>query len=132
MALLFCLGIISRIELVSLPSWYINYAGDFLWAMLIFYTFALITRKPTIHILIISIVFTYLIEVSQLFHPPWLEYLRSIKLFAFILGFTFFWSDLIAYTLGIILASGIDRKLIKNNVQTLNNAMEKTRNYSNV
>jgi hypothetical protein len=108
---IFFLGIISRIKLIELPSWYINYAGDFLWAMLVFFIIALVSKLNTKHVIVISCIVTLLIEVSQLFHPQWLEYLRSIKILSFILGFTFFWSDLVAYLLGILLAALLDSRL---------------------
>jgi hypothetical protein len=102
MALLIALGLPSRIIPKSLPSWYVQYFGDYLWAMLIFFGIGLVRpRWVTRKVFTAAILFTYVIEFSQLFHPPWLEYLRSIKLCALVLGYGFLWSDLIAYTLGI-------------------------------
>ena len=64
---------------------------------------------------IITLLFTYSIEISQLFHPQWLEYLRSFKEFALILGFTFLWSDIAAYTLGISTGVLMEYFLLRNN-----------------
>ena len=102
MALLIGLGLPSRIIPKSLPSWYVQYFGDYLWAMLIFFGIGLVRpRWVTLKVFTAAILFTYVIEFSQLFHPPWLEYLRSIKICALVLGYGFLWSDLVAYTLGI-------------------------------
>ncbi len=43
---------------------------------------------------------TSLLEVAQLWHPPFLEYLRSFYLGKVILGTTFAWSDFFYYALG--------------------------------
>jgi len=89
--------------------------GDFIWAMLVYFIFAVILTFNQKYIFFITIFFTYSIEISQLFNPSWLEYLRSIKLFSLVLGFTFMWSDLVAYSLGIILAFLLDYKIIQIN-----------------
>jgi len=95
-------GLPARTIENQLPTWYVQYFGDYLWAMLLFFVFALTFRNmSTFKVAITSLLFAYSIEVSQLFHPQWLDYLRNIKLFALVLGFTFLWSDIVAYTLGI-------------------------------
>jgi len=82
--------------------------------MLLFFGFALILQNmSTFKVAIVSLLFTYSIEVSELFHPAWLDYLRSIKLFALILGFTFLWSDIVAYTLGISTGALIEWFLLR-------------------
>ena len=102
------LGLPARLVPHFLPNWYVTYAGDFLWAMLVFFLYALLFRFSTKTCIVVALLTAYLIELSQLFHPVWLDSLRSIRLFGFILGFGFLWSDLVAYTLGISLAAGID------------------------
>lgn len=96
------LGLPARLIQDRLPQWYTLYFGDYLWAMLLFFLFALTFRSmDTLKVAVITLIFTYLIEISQLFHPQWLEDLRSIKLFALVLGYDFLWSDIAAYTLGV-------------------------------
>jgi len=102
MVVIVAFGLPARMIQDQLPTWYVQYFGDYLWAMLLFFIFALILRNmSTRKVTIITLVFAYGIEISQLFHPPWLEYLRSIKVFALVLGFSFLLSDIVAYTLGI-------------------------------
>ena len=60
----------------------------------------------------IALVTTYLIEMTQLFHPPWLETLRSFKLFALVFGYSFLWVDILIYTLGISLGALIDQLIL--------------------
>ena len=109
--LIIALGLPTRLAPHYLPSWYVTYAGDFLWAMLVFFLYALLFRLPTKSCFCIALITAYFIEISQLFHPAWLDSLRSIRMLGFVLGFGFLWSDLIAYTLGISLAAGIDWSL---------------------
>ncbi len=63
--------------------------------------------------ILISLVTAYAIEVSQLFHPEWLEQLRDYKILALILGFKFLWSDIFVYTISIFIAALLDRLLFK-------------------
>ncbi len=109
--LIIVLGLAARLIPQYLPSWYVSYAGDFLWAMLVFFLYALVLRCSTKTCLWVALLTAYLIEISQLFHPAWLDALRSIRLFGLILGFGFLWSDVLAYTLGIFLAAGLDQYL---------------------
>jgi len=114
MVLITAAGLPARTIQDQLPSWYVQYFGDYLWAMLLFFGFALILHNmSTSKVAIVTLLFTYIIEVSELFHPPWLDYLRSIKLFALILGFTFLWSDIVAYTLGISTGALIEWFLLR-------------------
>ncbi len=118
-AIIIALGLPARLASHYLPGWYVIYAGDFLWAMLVFFLYALLFRLPTKKSFCAVLITAYLIEISQLFHPAWLDHLRSIRLLGFVLGFGFLWSDLIAYTLGISLAAGIDRLLLTSKEDTV-------------
>lgn len=109
-------GLPARLIQDRLPEWYTLYFGDYLWAMLLFFIFALTFRSMnTFKVAMIALVFTCLIEISQLFHPLWLEDLRSIKLFALVLGYGFLWSDIAAYTLGIFTGALVERFLLQQN-----------------
>lgn len=116
--LIIALGLPARLAPNLLPPWYVAYAGDFLWAMLLYFVCALTLRRSAKQTFCIALIIACLIEVSQLFHPPWLEYLRSVRPLAFVLGFSFLWSDIAAYTLGIALAAAIDRVFLSSAEQT--------------
>lgn len=105
------MGLSTR-TITRLPRWTILYAGDFLWAMLVFFLFCLIFRLQTGKAFVVALITTYLIEITQLFHPPWLEALREIRLFALVFGFSFLWADILVYTLGICLGALIDWVLL--------------------
>jgi len=112
------LGLPARIIQHQLPAWYTLYFGDYLWAMLLFFIFALtLQNMSTFKVAITTLLFAYIIEISQFFHPQWLDYLRSIKLFALVLGYSFLWSDIAAYTLGISTGVLIERFLLRNRLR---------------
>lgn len=97
------LGISSRSTVF--PQWINLYLGDTLWAFNIFLMMGFILRnKKTTWIGILSLLFCYLIEISQLYHAVWIDNIRSTKLGGLIFGFGFLWSDILCYTTGIIIA----------------------------
>ena len=107
------LGLLSR-KVHGLPQIISSYSGDALWALMVFFLFSfLFNKKSTIFILVISIIFSYGIEISQLYHAPWIDSIRATTLGGLILGFGFLWSDLICYTVGIVIGAIID-KIINN------------------
>ena len=55
----------------------------------------------------------YAVEVSQLWHTPWLDQLRAGRLGALVLGRGFLWSDLVCYTAGVLFAVIIVRPLLR-------------------
>ncbi|WP_080056260.1 ribosomal maturation YjgA family protein [Spirosoma aerolatum] len=79
-----------------------NYAGDTLWALMVFLGFGfLFRRRSTTTIALVALLFSVCIELSQLYHAPWIDYLRSTRLGGLVLGFGFLWSDLLCYAIGI-------------------------------
>ena len=107
------LGLLSR-KVQGLPQIISSYSGDALWALMVFFLFSfLFNKKSTIFILVISIIFSYGIEISQLYHAPWIDSIRATTLGGLILGFGFLWSELICYTVGIVIGAIID-KIINN------------------
>jgi hypothetical protein len=85
-----------------LPEVINTYLGDALWALMIFQFAAIVfpTRK-TLQIAIYSLIFCYLIEISQLYHVPWIDAIRNTRLGGLVLGFGFLWTDIMAYSIGI-------------------------------
>ena len=41
------------------------------------------------------------VELSQLYHAPWIDSIRHTTIGGLILGFGFLWSDLACYSLGV-------------------------------
>ena len=102
------LGLLSR-KVSGLPHVISTYSGDVLWAMMVFFIIAFIfNKKSTIFIISWAIILSYSIEISQLYHAPWIDAIRNTTLGSLILGFGFLWSDLVCYTIGILIGVVIE------------------------
>lgn len=108
------LGIASRKFGDYLPKFISSYAGDVLWALMVFWGFGfLFARTPTVKIMLAALAFSYLIEFSQLYQADWINALRQTTLGGLVLGFGFLWSDLVCYTIGVLAGTGIEKGLCK-------------------
>lgn len=102
------LGLLSR-KVQDLQQIISAYSGDILWALMVFLLIAFIlNKKSTLFIISLAIIFSYLVEISQLYHAPWIDAIRVTTLGGLVLGFGFLWSDLVCYTVGIIIGAIID------------------------
>lgn len=108
------LGLASRRYASQLPEWVGLYLGDLLWALMVFLLlgFAFRTQSPA-RLALVAWVFSCLIEVSQLYHAPWIDAIRSNRLGGLVLGFGFLWSDLLSYSAGIALGFLLEFLFIK-------------------
>jgi hypothetical protein len=61
--------------------------------------FVFVNKKPT-QIFLLAIGLCFLIEISQLYHAPFIDSIRQTRLGGLVLGFGFLWSDLVAYAVG--------------------------------
>ncbi|MCP4439489.1 MAG: DUF2809 domain-containing protein [Aureispira sp.] len=96
------LGLLSRSSWV--PAYIYAYLGDALYALMIYFIVGWCLSKNKIeNVVIISLVICFLIEFSQLCHFEWLDTLRQNRLGRLVLGRGFLWTDLIAYTMGVLL-----------------------------
>jgi hypothetical protein len=103
------LGLASRRYAASLPAFLAEYAGDTLWATMVFMGIAFLTpRWPTFRIAAVALAVSYSVEVSQLYHAPWIDNIRHTRVGGLILGFGFLWSDLACYTVGVTLGVVLD------------------------
>ncbi|MCT4607371.1 MAG: DUF2809 domain-containing protein [Marinisporobacter sp.] len=85
-----------------LPRGFGNYAPDTLWALMIFLLIGVgFKNASTKSIGKAALSFCYFIEITQLYHAPWIDAIRETTIGGLILGFGFLWSDLVCYTAGI-------------------------------
>jgi hypothetical protein len=111
-ALAAVLGISSRSYAHMLPGFIAAYAGDTLWALAAFLGIGLVlSRQSTWMVAVMAMTFSVLIEVSQLYHAPWIDSIRHTRVGGLILGFGFLWSDLACYAAGVGLGVMIDLSL---------------------
>ena len=112
-AMVIALGLASRAKLAPsyLPYFISAYAGDTLWALMVLLGFGFLMPKlSTWRLAALAFGFSLLIELSQLYHAPWIAALRHTRLGGLILGFGFLWSDLVCYAAGV--AGGVGLELI--------------------
>lgn len=97
------LGLASRRSGTYLPEFIATYAGDTLWALLVFLLVSAVTPQVRLSYRAgAALVVSYLVEFSQLYHAPWIDGIRHTTLGGLVLGFGFLWSDLVCYTVGVV------------------------------
>jgi hypothetical protein len=108
-ALVIPLGLGSRRYAHALPGFIATYAGDTLWALAAFLGFGVILpRASTLRVALLAMSFSVAIELSQLYHAPWIDSIRHTTLGGLILGFDFVWSDLVCYAAGVGIGAVIE------------------------
>jgi hypothetical protein len=106
------LGLASRRYPSVLPEFVATYAGDVLWASMVFWLLTLVRPNGEgRHLAVIAFAMAVAVESSQLYHAPWLDALRASPLGALALGQGFLWSDMACYAVGVMLAAVIDSTL---------------------
>jgi len=96
------LGLLSRSDLLTLPPFLATYAGDTIWALMVFWGFRmLLPAQPIFLVAALSVTFAFAIEFLQLLQISWLDSIRYTKIGGLILGYRFKPSDLICYTVGV-------------------------------
>lgn len=112
-------GLASRHFKSFLPTVLNLYLGDALWAMMVFFLMRVLAPSLSpLRSALWALAFAYGIELSQLYQAPWINDLRHTTLGGLLLGFGFLWTDILAYTLGIIAGLGLDKLIgsIRNTV----------------
>lgn len=103
-------GLASRA--VALPAWEGGHLGDALYAVLIYTLVAFVApaaragRRSAV-----AVAVCFAVEVSQAWHPAWLDALRAHRAVALVLGRGFLWSDLLSYTIGVLVAVATERAI---------------------
>jgi len=103
------LGIVSR-KIDGIPTFF----GDTLYAVMVYFGMRMLfinnNSKMTS---VLALVFCFYIEFLQLYRAEWLLAIRRTTLGHYVLGQGFLWSDLVFYTLGIVIVFLIDFNLVK-------------------
>jgi glycopeptide antibiotics resistance protein len=77
---------------------------------MIFFLFGLLFRtRSTRWVTAGALLFSFSIEISQLYHSQWIDLLRKTRIGGLVLGYGFLWSDLLSYTVGIGVGLLIER-----------------------
>ncbi|WP_441477796.1 DUF2809 domain-containing protein [Bosea sp. 2KB_26] len=95
---------------LSLPFGIVKYGGSLLWGTMVYLLLAVIApRRPASWLAILAALIALGVELSRLYHTPWLDAFRLTTPGALLLGRVFSLWNLVAYGAGIALGSGIDR-----------------------
>lgn len=108
-ALTVCAGLGSRAFGAHLPRFVADYAGDALYATLVFVLAAFaIPRAKGAHLALVAFGISALVEVSQAVHVGVLDAVRATLPGRLVLGTTFVWSDFPCYLAGALLGLAVD------------------------
>ncbi|WP_173972391.1 ribosomal maturation YjgA family protein [Flavobacterium bizetiae] len=89
--------------------------GDFLYAVMMYVLIRiLLINKKAIQIMITSLLICYAIEFFQLYQSEWIIEIRKTLFGRYVLGQGFLWTDILAYTFGILTAFTIERITLRN------------------
>ena len=104
------LGIMSRkTDFVPL------YFGDLLYAIMIYLLIRiLLIKNKSIQVAVFSLLVCYSIEILQLYQSECIIAVRKTLFGRYVLGQGFLWTDLIAYTFGVLIAFCIEKVILKN------------------
>jgi Protein of unknown function (DUF2809) len=103
------LGLCSRRFGAALPGFIATYAGDTLWALALFLSMGLLLpRLTTARVAALALAGSILVEISQLYHAPWIDSVRQTTIGGLVLGFGFLCSDLACYAVGVGLGVALE------------------------
>jgi Protein of unknown function (DUF2809) len=109
LAITVVLGLGSRRLAAFLPGFIVAYAGDISWALALYLFLGLILpRWTTGRLAALALLLSLSVEVSQLYHAPWIDSIRQTAVGGLILGFSFLWSDLVCYAAGVGLGVALE------------------------
>ncbi len=91
-------------------EWMKLYIGDVLWAAMIYWGFKFLFAHNSKRTAFYALIFCFLIEFSQLYHEPWIDEIRNNRLGGLVLGFGFLWSDLVCYSVGVLVSCLGDKR----------------------
>ena len=96
-------GLASREFPGLLPASLGKYPGDALWALMVFLLigFAMPAWR-SLHVAALAVFTSYSVEFSQLYQATWINSIRQTTPGHLVLGSTFNWHDLTAYTVGVV------------------------------
>ena len=111
-SLVMLMGLLSRKFMFIFPKNIAPFIGDMFWAMMLYFGFRfLLPKLALLKSFNIALIFSFAIEISQLYQSDWINTVRKTTIGGLVLGHGFLWMDLISYTIGVIIALIIDKAL---------------------
>ena len=114
MILVIAAGLVLRSRAIPIPDIIAKYGGDALWALMVFCGVGcLFYRQTTVQVSMMAFLISCVVEVSQLYHAPWIDAIRATRLGALAIGSIFNWPDFLAYAFGVGLGAIGERLLTR-------------------
>ncbi len=111
-ALIIGVGLTTRLPGIDWPAVVGKYLGALLWGAMVYCLVGFLRpRWRTLLVIFVASCIAVSVEVSQLWHTPWLDAFRQTRLGVLLIGRFFSWADIAAYLAGIALAAGGDRSV---------------------
>lgn len=108
------LGLASRKFPMLFPSVLEKYPGDALWAQMVYWLVGFFNPTASVaKVALYSLALSYADEISQIYQAPWINQIRATTLGHLVLGSSFSWLDMLAYTVGIALVAPIEWLLLR-------------------
>ncbi|PPK88351.1 uncharacterized protein DUF2809 [Neolewinella xylanilytica] len=98
------------IALFVRDAWVRPYGGDFLVVILIYCFLRTFVARPPLTLAVVTLVFSFAVEFAQLFRIVEVLGLKGNRLAETVIGTGFSLGDLVAYSLGVIVAYALDRR----------------------
>lgn len=111
-ALVIGIGLTTRLPGIDWGPVLGKYLGSLLWGAMVYGLVGFM--RPRWQVSMVALVAACIavsVELSQLWHTPWLDGFRQTRLGVLLLGRFFAWADIAAYLAGIALAAVADRQL---------------------
>lgn len=86
------------------------YGGDVLVVMLMYYFGKSFIKTKPLYLAIAVLLFAYAVEIGQYFNLVEILGMQDNKIMRIVIGSSFSWGDMLAYTAGAIICVLIDRK----------------------
>lgn len=108
-------ALMTRRFAAELSDWNKLYLGDVLWATALFFAIcAVFPRWSLVKLILCGLLICWTVEAAQLYQAEWIMEIRRGTIGGLILGRGFLWSDILAYTAGILIGAGAKSFLEKN------------------
>ena len=109
------LGLLSKQYTGIGQQWINDYSGDILYEVFwCLFIFLLVPSRQIVDKIPLGVfIVTCIIEFSQLWRSPFLEWIRSYFLGRLLLGTTFAWNDFIHYAIGCIIGWFLLRRVLR-------------------
>jgi len=110
------IGLTTRLPGIDWGPLVGKYLGSLLWGAMVYCLVGLMRPRWRVSgVALVAACIAVSVELSQLWHAPWLDRFRQTRLGVLLLGRFFAWADIAAYLAGIALATAADRLLSRSN-----------------